>query len=197
MNITDIILIVVLLYAAYKGFCNGLVIELCGILGVIVGAYLAYKFAWQLAEWLSLSDTVGYVVSFVLLLLVALLAIGIAARIASHVLRFTGFGTLNSLLGAAASVLKVALIAGIVLSYLDKFSTEEGPIDRKYIAESKLYGYFEGLSDAVFPYLGSVRHYYREVKRDLENEAGRKKPEENGKVPEKTVAEPQEGGADA
>ena len=45
MNYLDIIIVIPLLYGLIKGFSNGLVKEITGLLGLIIGVYVAVNFS--------------------------------------------------------------------------------------------------------------------------------------------------------
>ena len=45
MNYIDIILLLPLLYGAYRGFSRGLIIEVATLLGLLLGVYIAIKFS--------------------------------------------------------------------------------------------------------------------------------------------------------
>ena len=64
MNILDIILAIVLAFGAVQGFRKGIISQLCGIVGVLLGAWLAFKFGAKLGDWIGveLNEVVAYVI---------------------------------------------------------------------------------------------------------------------------------------
>lgn len=170
MNVIDIILILILLYSAYQGFKNGLIVELCGILSIVVGFYLAYKLSDMLAVKLSLTGSVGYVVSFVIIVITSILTVVFSAKIVSKLLNMTGFGVINKVLGAVASLFKIALLLGVILTYLVAFNKESKFIEQKHIDSSKILPYVNNISSKVFPYFDSFETYYHKAKSSIEKE---------------------------
>ena len=53
MNYLDIVIAILLLYGLIKGFTNGLIKEITGLLGLIVGVYVAINFSSYLNPKLS------------------------------------------------------------------------------------------------------------------------------------------------
>ena len=45
MNYLDIVIAIALLYGLVKGFTNGLIKEITGLLGLIIGVYVAINFS--------------------------------------------------------------------------------------------------------------------------------------------------------
>ena len=140
MNYFDLLIILVLLIAFYSGYRNGLIktiFRTAGyIAGGVVGLALAVKY---LATWESLTQKV----------VLGLLAVFIAASVGEFLLGKIGslfrkilfvppFKFIDSLVGAAISTLRAALILYLVATLL-AFST--WGIADKYIKPSKLYDY--------------------------------------------------------
>jgi uncharacterized membrane protein required for colicin V production len=140
MNYFDLLIVLVLLIAFYSGYKNGLIkmiFKTTGyIAGGVVGLALAVKY---LATWESQSQKVA----------LALLAVFIGASVSEFLLGKIGslfrkilfvppFKFIDSLLGAAISILREAFILYLVATLL-AFST--WGFSDKYIKPSKLYDY--------------------------------------------------------
>ena len=140
MNYFDLIIVLVLLIAFYSGYKNGLIKTIFRttgyIAGGVVGLALAVKY---LATWESQSQKV----------VLALLAVFIGASLGEFLLGKIGslfrkilfvppFKLIDSLVGAAISILRAAFILYLVATLL-VFSTWS--IADEYIKPSKLYDY--------------------------------------------------------
>ena len=84
MLILDIVLGLIVLYGAYRGFKNGLIVELFGILAWAIGIYGALHFSdWtadQLKPYVSWSENATKTASFVLTFLALLLITHLLAK---------------------------------------------------------------------------------------------------------------------
>ena len=142
MNYFDLLIVLVLLVAFYGGYKNGLIktmFQTAGyIAGGVAGLALAVKY---LATWESQSQKV----------VLALLAVFIGASLGEFLLGKVGslfrkilfvppFKLIDSLFGAALSVLRAAFILYLVATLLI-FSTLS--IADNYIQPSKLYDYID------------------------------------------------------
>ena len=155
MNILDIILAIVLTFGAVQGFRKGIIAQLCGIVGVLLGAWLAFKFGAKLGDWIGveLNEIVAYVIVF----LVAILVAGLMGRIAAAILKATGLGIVNRFGGLALSVVEYALILSILLGLFKRINEATGWVEPKTLEESVIAGPIQDISDFVFPYLLEVK----------------------------------------
>ena len=68
MNTLDIILLVLLLIAAAAGWRKGIIVQACGIAGLVLGILFAMRFSRTIGRWLGAGDTVSPVLGFILIL---------------------------------------------------------------------------------------------------------------------------------
>ena len=140
MNYFDLIIVLVLLISFYSGYKNGLIKTIFRTAGYIAGGVAGLAIAVKyLATWESQTQKV----------VLALLAIFIGASIGEFLLGKIGslfrkilfvppFKLIDSLLGAAISIVRAAFILYLVATLL-VFST--WGIADKYVKPSKLYDY--------------------------------------------------------
>ena len=140
MNYVDLLIILVLLIAFYSGYKNGLIKTIFRTTGYIAGGVAGLAIAIKyLATWESQTQKV----------VLALLTVFIGASVGEFLLGKIGslfrkilfvppFKFIDSLLGAAISILRAAFILYLVATLL-VFST--WGISDKYIKPSKLYDY--------------------------------------------------------
>lgn len=173
MNVLDIILAVLFLYAIVKGYRAGLVLELCGIIGVIAAAYISYNFAQEIAVKMLPSLSHNYTLSFFLVFVAVLTAIGIAARIVSRVIDFTGMGFINKICGAVASFLKMAIVLAVFIALFNALNNTAGWVRRDSLKESSGYISLLRLSQTFFPHIDfKGPSVTEEIRRNIERELG-------------------------
>jgi len=151
MNVLDIIFVFLFLYALVKGYRAGLILELCGIVGVIAAAYISYDLAEEIAVSLFPSFSFGYPSAFVMVFVAVLVVIGMAARIVSRVINFTGMGMINKMCGAAASLLKMAIVLAVLVALFNGLNNMTGWIKRDSLRSSVGYTTLLSLSETFFP----------------------------------------------
>ena len=140
MNYLDLLTVLVLLIAFYSGYKNGLIKTIFRTAGYIAGGVAGLALAVKyLSTWESQTQKVA----------LALITVFIAASVGEFLLGTIGslfrkiifvspFKFIDSLLGAAISILRAAFILYLVATLL-VFSTWS--ITDKYIEPSKLYDY--------------------------------------------------------
>ena len=148
MNYFDLLIFLVLLIAFYSGYKNGLIKTIFRTAGYIAGGVAGLALAVKyLATWNSQSQKV----------VLALLALFIGASVGEFLLGKIGllfrkilfvppFRFIDSLLGAAISILRAAFILYLAATLL-AFST--WGISDKYIKPSKLYDYADSYLPSV------------------------------------------------
>ncbi len=64
MNTIDIVLIVILIIAGISGFFKGVIVQVCGIAGLLLGVLLAFRFSGWLAGMLGIGEDWSRILSF-------------------------------------------------------------------------------------------------------------------------------------
>ncbi len=117
MNYLDAALVIILLLFTTKGLVRGLVLEAAGLLGVIIGIFLARSFSGSLSPHLvhyGVSSGFAPLLSVVLLFLAGIFGIGLLAQGVNKILENAFAGGINRVLGLVAGLAKGILLAGIV-----------------------------------------------------------------------------------
>lgn len=146
----DLFVIALLLWAVFNGWRSGLIREVLGTLGIIIGLVLAGVAYWLGDDFLAVKGSqVNMVLSviafFILCIFIPLLLDFVAGRF-THFLKAMKLGLPNSLLGAAASVVKFVLL----LSFAFNMMTQLEIMNVERTESSHLY---QPLCD-VLPFVG-------------------------------------------
>lgn len=135
----DIFLIVLIVWAVYNGWRNGLVKELLHIAGAIAGLLLALACYAGLGKYLTVDGSqqnmVLSLIAFLILCFILPIALGFVANMFSHLLRQMKLGIPNSLLGAVVSVVKFLLIISFAFNIMETL----GIMNPERVATSHLY----------------------------------------------------------
>lgn len=127
MNFLDIVLGLLLLWGLWKGLTNGLLIEIASIIALIAGIYGAIHFSYIAGDYLSermawdekIINIAALIITFILIVLV----VHILGKILTKIIDFAMLGILNKIAGAIFGVLKVAVILGALLVFLERLNT--------------------------------------------------------------------------
>lgn len=170
MNYFDVIIIVLLIWAAYRGFNRGLVVMVATFIALIAGLWGAIRFSGSVGEWLvntmNVSSPYTHLVSFTITFIGIVILINIIAILLSRLLDAVALGFVNRLLGIVFGVLKMALLLSVFFIILNAFNKWHDFIPQDKIEKSLLYKPVSELAPEVFPFL-RLDNIAREIKKSL------------------------------
>ncbi|MEJ5303777.1 MAG: CvpA family protein [Bacteroidales bacterium] len=158
-NYLDIILAVVFVGFAIRGYLKGLILSLASLVGLIVGLYAAWHFsdflAQELAPFLRLSEESLKIVSFILTFVLAMFIVYLIGILLEKVVKVAGLGFLNKLGGLFLGLIKGGLLISIIF-YL--FVLIGGPawLNSSTLKGSFLYEPVSKLSSYVVSEMGEL-----------------------------------------
>lgn len=167
MNIIDVVVAVVFVYAAWKGWRRGFILQVFSLVSMFIGVWLAAQYGTTVGEVLRVDERFRFVAGFLVVMLAALLLVSVAGRMVRRVFRFAGFGTPDSMLGAAVAVVKYMLLLSVGLSMFDTVNADYRLLERGVVESSRTYRPVMELSDKVFPSLEWVKEQLDEYKKEL------------------------------
>lgn len=143
MTTIDIILLLFLGFGLVRGFWRGLIIELASLLAIVLGIYGAIHFSFYVADllnkYVSLDKSGVEVISFAFTLILIMVAVMLLAKMITKMMESVSLGFFNRLCGGIFGVLKVAVIVGSMLLFLEKTSQTFRWLPQDAIEESFLY----------------------------------------------------------
>ena len=123
MAVLDIIILVPLVWGAYKGFKKGLFIELATILGFIIATIAAFALLdWgikELKEYIS-NESILPALSFIIIFILVLVGITLGAKALKAAMDWTLLGTADDTAGAIAGILKWVFIMSVFFWFLEE-----------------------------------------------------------------------------
>lgn len=143
MNFIDIILLIPLAYAAWKGFKKGFIIEIFTLLAFFVGIYSGIHFsdyaAGKLTDNFEANSPYLPTVSFTLTFLAVGALVFFAGKSIEQVVKITALSPMNKMGGLVFGMLKMLLILSVLLSLVESYSEKNNLISQKSRNESTLY----------------------------------------------------------
>lgn len=157
MNYIDIILIVPLLWAAYRGFTKGLIIEVASLAALILGIWGAIKFSWFTSELLvekfEMTTQYLHLISFSITFVAIVIAVHLLARVLDKLAKLVALGLVVRVTGAIFGVIKIAFVLSIILVIINTADRSKGFLPTKEVEGSLLYKPISGFAPSIFPYL--------------------------------------------
>jgi len=158
MGFIDIIIGALLVFGFYKGFKNGLFVELASLVAFFVGIFIAIKFSYIVAglfeKNVSWSPKTVQVFSFIITLGMVVAVIHLAAKALSGLASFAFLGWANTLGGGLFGALKTALFIGIILNLFQKVNINNMLVSKDTQENSLFFTPCMKTSEALLPVLG-------------------------------------------
>ena len=157
MNIFDIVIGILLALGFYKGFKNGLIVEVSSLLGLVVGvvgAFYITKFhGLFLGQWLDWEEPYLKITTFIVSFIVLVILTALLGKLLTKVVDYAALGFLNKCLGGVFGALKFALILSILLLVFNAINSETELVDKNTLDSSLFYPYLNAFTDFIWPKL--------------------------------------------
>ena len=151
MKMLDLIILLPLIYGAYKGYKRGFIMSLFMLLAVIVGLYVAFHFTDVIVDYgnehFEWSSKYSSPITFLSLFLVVGAGVYFGGKVLESVIKLAKLSVLNSLAGALLGLLQWIYFVGSLLLMLISFDQKEKIISK----ETKQHSY-------VLPVITAVLH---------------------------------------
>ncbi|MBN1133274.1 MAG: CvpA family protein [Bacteroidales bacterium] len=157
MNVLDIILIVPLLFALYRGFKKGLVYMAASLLALILGILGAMRFRTVvgslLDSWFNIAAEHLNVIAFAVTFILIVMIVHLAAFLVDKLIKAVALSFLNRLLGMLFGVLVTAFVLSMLLWPVNTINQEREIIKQERIEGSLLWEPISVIAPTIFPYL--------------------------------------------
>lgn len=165
MNILDIILLTCFIAALVQGIRKGFIAQVIAIVSIIAGVWLSFRFSTIASQWLAqyvpASGQVLKTVAFALILIIVIFALGALGKLLEATIKIVMLGWLNRLLGALFSILKCALITGLIIMAFNALNNTFHIISDDTLYASAIYPPLKHFAYSVFPYLKDLLFWGR------------------------------------
>ncbi len=154
MGFLDIILGLLLIYGLWKGLKNGLFVEIASIIALVAGIYGAIHFSYYAGDYLSQNmewderyiNIAAFAVTFIIIVLV----VHLLGKFLTKIADFAMLGLLNKIAGALFGALKVAVILGALLVFIDRANSSLGLVKNETVQQSVLYEPIKEIGEFIF-----------------------------------------------
>lgn len=165
----DIIALIILAMAIFKGYSRGLIVSILSFLGILIGLAAAIKFSVTVSVWLDDKTDISAqwlpFLSFILIMIAVILAVRWIANITEAAVEIVLLGWLNKLGGIILYVLVYLMVYSIVLFY----ATQMGLLKEETIKASQTYGIIEPWGIKAINALGYIIPFFKDMFTDLQN----------------------------
>lgn len=153
----DLIIAIPILWGMLRGFKRGLIIELCTLMALIMGAYGAAAFGNMAGDYLqtqfNTDPRMSLVLAFATVFILIVVAVFIFGKVLEGLIKMVALGLVNRLFGLLFGALKFGLIVSSLFFILNGFPITEKLISPKWKQESLLYKPIASIAPMLFPIL--------------------------------------------
>ena len=157
MNFLDIIFLVPLLFALYRGFKKGIIHMVASLAALLLGILGAMRlrplFASMLDSLFDISPEYIQVIAFTVAFVLIVLVVHLVAYVVERLIKAVALNFVNRLLGMGFGVLVTAFVLSMILWPVNQVNAERQIIKPERIENSLLYEPLSAFAPAVFPYL--------------------------------------------
>ena len=158
MNWIDIVLIIPLLWAARVGYRDGVITQLGGIAGVLLGVWLAFRFSAQVGVWLNLPEAIRSEAAFLIIIIAVVIVVGLLGKLLGRLFDSVGLALVNKFGGVLLALVKMSLLLSVLIMGFELVNNSTKWVERKTIESAILYEPVQKVSSAVFPYLIKLKN---------------------------------------
>ncbi|MHC1703328.1 MAG: CvpA family protein [Tenuifilaceae bacterium] len=155
MIIIDIILVAIFIFAGFRGYQKGFIIQLASLVGLILGIWGAIKFsdytAGLLTEHFHLTTQYLPLIAFAVTFTAIVIAIHFIGKAIEGIFDLAMLGFANKILGVVFGVLKTAFILSVFLVIIEKADTKINILPKDISEKSIFYRPIERLAPSIFP----------------------------------------------
>jgi len=147
-NYFDITIGSIVLILGIKGFMNGFIKEIFGLVGLVAGVYFASRLSQNAADFIETNfikvenDAILTLLGFLAILIVIWLSATIIGSILSKLTSASGLGFLNRLFGFIVGGGKYFIIFALIVTALSNVTLVKDNLE-KYVKDSVLYPYLK------------------------------------------------------
>ncbi|MDI3318441.1 CvpA family protein [Pinibacter soli] len=167
--IIDILFIIILVFALYKGWRNGFVVAILSVVGLIIGLVAAMKLSAVTANYLKDSTNISLrwlpFISFLIVFIAVMLLIRLLASLITKTMEVVALGWANKLAGIILYAVVYTIALSVVLFYIQKVHI----ISDKTVEESHFYGFIQPLGPVAINGIGKVLPWFKDMFSQLES----------------------------
>jgi membrane protein required for colicin V production len=159
MNYIDIILALLLLFAALNGFKNGFISELASLAALVLGVWGGIEFSYITTDFLinrlGIETNHLNLVSFLVTFGVIVILVHLVANSLTKLIEVAMLGWANKITGLVFGFLKSAFILSILLLIFNKIDDDVQILSPQTKSESRLYEPIRKFAPSVFPFINT------------------------------------------
>lgn len=140
MNYLDILILIPIVWFAYKGFSHGFIREIFAIIALILGLYCSFPLTDDISQWIGNENIPQAVYTAICFLLIIILT-SVIGKLVEKIIKLIIPELINNLAGSIFSIAKVLTICSMILFFIESIDSKERILTKEVKEKSFLYPY--------------------------------------------------------
>ena len=166
--IIDILFIILMVMAIFKGFSRGLIVAVCSFFAIIIGLAAALKLSTVVASWLHSSSGITAqwlpFISFIIVMVAVILLLRVGAGLLQKSVELIFMGWINKLGGILFYAAIYTTVFSVMLFYAEKIHI----LKQETIDASAVYAYVEPWGPKIVNAFGLIIPAFKNMFAELE-----------------------------
>ena len=154
MNYIDIVILLFLLYGAFRGFSKGLIIEVATLAGLILGVFIAIRYSpfteGILKDFLNITSRYLSYIALAVTFLLVVIAVYLLGKMLTRLVDIISLGLVNKLLGTLLGIAKYFIMVCVLLMIVDALNDKFHFISEETRENSLLFGPFLNFAQQMY-----------------------------------------------
>lgn len=155
MNIIDIAIIALFIFAFVRGFAKGLFVEIASLVALIGGIWGAIHFSYFVADLLKehveWEENYISLTAFAITFVAIVIAVSLLGKAFTKIADFAALGLVNKIFGGVFALLKSAVILSVIFVFFARVNKTEAFVGKETLENSLLYEPVKDIVPTIFP----------------------------------------------
>jgi membrane protein required for colicin V production len=156
MNWLDIVIVLLLLYALWEGWKQGVVAQILGLAALALGVGAGWWYGPAIGRWMGLDEFWAQAVGFAVVFIAVVLVVVLIGRLTRGVFRIVGLGVFDNLLGVVFSLLKMAIFVRFFILLIGYCDPDGHVIPERVKERSTAYKVVDATNGLIFPFVRDI-----------------------------------------
>lgn len=155
MNVIDIIIVIPVIWIAWKGFSKGFIMEAASLAALMAGIYCSIHFSGFISglldKWFTIESAYVPLIAFALTFILVIILIHLLAKLIDRVVKAAALGLVNRIAGAAFGAAKALLIIAVIILLFNRFDKQNRILKEELKQGSLLYQPLNNMVESIYP----------------------------------------------
>ncbi len=155
MNIFDIVIAALLVFAFVRGFMKGFFVEVASLIALVGGVWGAIHFSYfvgdLLEERVEWEENYIALAAFAITFILIVVAVSALGKMLTKMADFAALGLVNKIMGGVFALLKSVVILSVIFVFFSRINSTIPFVGKETLDSSILYAPVKSIVPSIFP----------------------------------------------